>query len=108
MHELTEVVHFGESNSHLQMSVISVGTGSSLVSLGIRAKPPRAYRKPPMEIKLRELRSWGNPVNSDHLGQKVPVNARRSADQRLNYWTIPSAQQRLRDLITTQSGRMSR
>lgn len=50
------------------MSVISVGTGSSLVSLGIMAKPPRAYRKPPVEIRLRELRSWGNSVNSDHLG----------------------------------------
>lgn len=43
--------------SHLQMSVISVGTGSSLVSLGIIAKPPTAYRKPPIEIRLRELRS---------------------------------------------------
>lgn len=39
------------------MSVISVGAGSSLVSLGIMAKPPRAYRKPPVEIRLRELRS---------------------------------------------------
>lgn len=68
------------SNSHLQMSVISVGTGSSLVSLGIMAKPPRAYRKPPMEIKLRELRSCGNSVNSDHLEQNVTVNTQRSAD----------------------------
>lgn len=39
------------------MSVISVGTGSSLVSLGIMAKPPTAYRNPPIEIRLRELRS---------------------------------------------------
>lgn len=102
-------MHFGESNSHLQMSVISVGTGSSLVSLDIRAKPPRAYRKPPMEIKLRELRSWGNSVNSDHLGQKVPVNAQRSADQRLNYLshTVPSLSTPAVDLITTQSGCMS-
>lgn len=49
------------------MSVISVGTGSSLVSLGIIVKPPKAYRKPPMEMRLRELRSCGNSVNSDHL-----------------------------------------
>lgn len=62
------------------MSVISVGTGSSLVSLGIMAKPPRAYRKPPMETKLRELRSCGNSVNSDHLGQNVTVNKQRSSD----------------------------
>lgn len=62
-----------ETNAHLQMSVISVGTDSSLVSLGIMAKPPRAYRKPPMETKLRELRSCGNSVNSDHLGQNVTV-----------------------------------
>lgn len=55
------------------MSVTSVGTGLSLVSLGIMAKPPTAYRKPPMESKLRELRSCGNSVNSDHLEQKVAV-----------------------------------
>lgn len=70
----------GGSNSHLQMSVISVGTGSSLVSLGIMAKPPRAYKKPPMEIRLRELRSCGNSVNSDHLEQNVSVNSQQSTD----------------------------
>lgn len=75
-----EVIVFEAHNAHLQMSVISVGTGSSLVSLGIMAKPPRAYRKPPMEIKLRELRSCGNPVNSDHLEQNVTVNTQPSAD----------------------------
>lgn len=68
------------TDSHLQMSVISVGMGSSLVSLGIMAKPPRAYRKPPVETKLRELRSCGNSVNSDHLGQNATVNAQRSSD----------------------------
>lgn len=91
---MTEIVHFvllfffffaivwkeRGSNSHLQMSVISVGTGSSLLSLGIMAKPPRAYRRPPMEIKLRELRSCGNSVNSDHLEQNVTVNTQQSAD----------------------------
>lgn len=62
------------STSHLQTSVISVGTGSSLVSLGVMAKPPRAYRNPPVEIRLRELRSCGNSVNSDHLEWNVTVN----------------------------------
>lgn len=46
-----------EGDPHLQMSVISVGTGSSLVSLGIMAKPPKAYKKPPIESRLRELRA---------------------------------------------------
>ena len=53
--------------SHLQMSFISVGTGFSLVSLGIMAKPATAYRHPSMVIRLSELRSWGNSKNSDHL-----------------------------------------
>lgn len=70
-HKTHEVIRFEAQNAHLQMSVISVGTGSSLVSLGIMAKPPRAYRKPPMEITLRELRSCGNSVNSDHLEQNI-------------------------------------
>lgn len=71
------------TNSHLQMSVISVGASSSLVSLGIMAKPPRAYRKPPMEIRLRELRSCGNSVNSDHLERNVEVRALMAFDQTL-------------------------
>ena len=58
---------FCDVKAHLQMSFISVGTGFSLVSVGIMAKPATAYRHPSMVIMLSELRSWGNSKNSDHL-----------------------------------------
>lgn len=88
------------------MSVISVGTFSSLVSLGIMAKPPTAYRKPPIDNRLRELRSWGNSVNSDHLehNRKIipPTHTRRHTK-----WSDDGVKQASILLYDTQSSTAS-
>lgn len=54
-------------STHLQTSFISFGTISSLSSRTIMAKPPTAKSEPACETRFKELRSWGNTSESDHL-----------------------------------------
>lgn len=52
--------------TYCQTSVTSVGA-TSLFSIWTMAKPPTAYREPPLLSRLTELLSWGNSVKGSHL-----------------------------------------
>lgn len=52
--------------TYCQTSVTSVGA-TSLFSVSTMAKPPTAYREPPLLNRLMELLSWGNSVKGSHL-----------------------------------------